>query len=184
MLADSDNKGVIGQQRFNVAVRLIAHAHNGKTPSRGLIHTGNDILAHVTNSVPPVKKTQDNKTRSPIKPQSISAVKNRQLWYLTYCTLFRTYSYHDIVAPIPHFEGITPAKTDSPLSGSTPVVSHSTGSDPTISESDKTKYDNMFMAVGPVGGLLDGDKAREVFLKSKLPVDKLSQIWYVHPRCT
>ncbi|KAF9545558.1 hypothetical protein EC957_010867 [Mortierella hygrophila] len=80
-------------------------------------------------------------------------------------------------APLPHFEGITLVKTDSPLSGSTPVVSHSTGSDPTISESDRTKYANMFMAVGPVGGLLDGDKAREVFLKSKLPVDKLSQIW-------
>lgn len=61
----------------------------------------------------------------------------------------------------------------------TPVVSHSTGSEPTISESDRTKYANMFMACGPVSGLLDGDKAREVFLKSKLPVDKLSQIWYV-----
>jgi epidermal growth factor receptor substrate 15 len=40
----------------------------------------------------------------------------------------------------------------------------------------------MFMACGPVSGLLDGDKAREVFLKSKLPVDKLSQIWYVRFR--
>ncbi|KAF9130627.1 hypothetical protein BGX30_013435, partial [Mortierella sp. GBA39] len=48
--------------------------------------------------------------------------------------------------------------------------------DPTISESDRTKYANMFMAIGPVGGLLDGDKVREVLLKSKLPVDKLSQI--------
>lgn len=63
-------------------------------------------------------------------------------------------------------------------------MSHSTGSDPTISENDRTKYANMFMAVGPVGGLLDGDKAREVFLKSKLPVDKLSQIWYVQPQCS
>ncbi|KAG0285644.1 hypothetical protein BGZ96_010132 [Linnemannia gamsii] len=81
-------------------------------------------------------------------------------------------------APLPHFEGVTPAKSaDSPISGMTPVVSHSTGSEPTISESDRTKYANMFMACGPVSGLLDGDKAREVFLKSKLPVDKLSQIW-------
>ncbi|KAF9545549.1 hypothetical protein EC957_010858 [Mortierella hygrophila] len=120
LLADSDNKGVLGQRGFNVAVRLIAHAQDGKAPTRDLIH---------------------------------------------------------IVAPLPHFEGITPAKINSPLSGSTSVVSHSTGSDPIISESDRTKYANMFMAVGPVGGLLDGDKAREVFLKSKLPVDKLSQIW-------
>ncbi|KAF9121585.1 hypothetical protein BG015_005789, partial [Linnemannia schmuckeri] len=120
VLADTDNKGVLGQQGFSVAVKLIAHAQNGKTPSPALINTD---------------------------------------------------------APLPHFEGITPAKAESPLSGSTPVVSHSTGSDSTISESDRTKYANMFMACGPVGGLLDGDKAREVFLKSKLPVDKLSQIW-------
>jgi hypothetical protein len=37
----------------------------------------------------------------------------------------------------------------------------------------------MFMACGPVNGLLDGDNARGVFLKSKLPVEKLGQIWYV-----
>ncbi|KAF9120471.1 hypothetical protein BGW39_011335 [Mortierella sp. 14UC] len=86
----------------------------------------------------------------------------------------------NIDAPLPHFEGITPAKSaDSPLSGSsnTPVVSHSTGSEPTITEGDRTKYASMFMACGPVNGLLDGDNARGVFLKSKLPVDKLSQIW-------
>ncbi|KAK3835615.1 MAG: hypothetical protein J3R72DRAFT_451249 [Linnemannia gamsii] len=86
----------------------------------------------------------------------------------------------NIDAPLPHFEGITPAKSaDSPLSGSsnTPVVSHSTGSEPTITEGDRTKYASMFMACGPVNGLLDGDSARGVFLKSKLPVDKLSQIW-------
>lgn len=46
-LADSDNKGVLGQQRFNVAVRLIAHAQYGKTPSLDLIYTGNDKFAHL-----------------------------------------------------------------------------------------------------------------------------------------
>ncbi|KAG0210500.1 hypothetical protein BGX33_004853 [Mortierella sp. NVP41] len=83
-------------------------------------------------------------------------------------------------APIPHFEGITPAKTgDSPLSGSasTPVISHSTGSDPTISNEDRIKYANMFASCGPVNGLLDGEKAREVLMRSKLPLEKLGQIW-------
>ncbi|KAG0376312.1 hypothetical protein BGX24_007927 [Mortierella sp. AD032] len=35
----------------------------------------------------------------------------------------------------------------------------------------------MFMACGPVNGLLDGDKAHDVLLRSRLSVDKLSQIW-------
>ncbi|KAF9919991.1 hypothetical protein FBU30_010287 [Linnemannia zychae] len=123
VLADADNKGVLNQQGFSIAVKLIAHAQNGKTPSPSLINTD---------------------------------------------------------APLPHFEGITPARSsDSPLVGAsqTPVASHSTGSVPTITEADRTKYAGLFMSCGPVNGLLDGDKAREVFLKSKLPVDKLSQIW-------
>ncbi|GJJ72476.1 epidermal growth factor receptor substrate 15 [Entomortierella parvispora] len=82
-------------------------------------------------------------------------------------------------APLPRFEGLTgPAQTDSPvISSAAPVTAHLTGSEPAVTNEDRTKYGGMFMACGPNNGLLDGDKAREVFLKSKLPVDKLSQIW-------
>ncbi|KAF8977281.1 hypothetical protein BGZ46_007505, partial [Entomortierella lignicola] len=121
VLADADNKGVLGQQGFSIAVKLIAHAQNGKTPSASLIDTD---------------------------------------------------------APLPHFEGITPAKISSPVATHlSPLSAQNTGSEPTLTADDKNKYGGMFVACGPVGGLLEGDKAREVFLKSKLPVDKLSQIW-------
>ncbi|KAG0307759.1 hypothetical protein BGZ98_009892 [Dissophora globulifera] len=81
-------------------------------------------------------------------------------------------------APLPHFEGVTSAKSsDSPALGLSPITAQTTGPEPPLTSEDKTKYSSMFMACGPVSGLLDGDKAREVFLKSKLPVDKLSQIW-------
>jgi len=40
VLADSDNKGVLGQQGFSIAVKLIAHAQSGKTPSAALINVG------------------------------------------------------------------------------------------------------------------------------------------------
>ncbi|KAI7819729.1 hypothetical protein BC939DRAFT_459603 [Gamsiella multidivaricata] len=83
-------------------------------------------------------------------------------------------------APLPHFEGITPAKTgDSPATGliTAPVAAQITGTEPSLTNEDRAKYAGMFMGCGPIGGLLDGDKAREVFLRSKLPVDKLSQIW-------
>lgn len=85
-------------------------------------------------------------------------------------------------APLPHFEGITPAKAGD--SSQTPIAAQLTGSgsasgaEPPLTNDDRTKYGGMFVACGPVNGLLDGDKAREVFLKSKLPVEKLSQIWY------
>ncbi|KAF8938416.1 hypothetical protein BGZ58_000940 [Dissophora ornata] len=115
VLADADNKGVLGQQGFSIAVKLIAHAQNGKTPSPTLIN---------------------------------------------------------IDAPLPLFEGITPEQP-----ALAPIAAQTTGSEPALTDDDKTKYGGMFMTCGPFNGLLDGDKAREVFLRSKLPVDKLSQIW-------
>ncbi|KAH9966497.1 hypothetical protein BC827DRAFT_669896 [Russula dissimulans] len=39
------------------------------------------------------------------------------------------------------------------------------------------RFTRLFSTCNPVNGLISGEKAREVFVKSKLPVDKLSQIW-------
>ncbi|KAI0320509.1 hypothetical protein OF83DRAFT_577050 [Amylostereum chailletii] len=48
---------------------------------------------------------------------------------------------------------------------------------PPLTPQDKAKFNRLFHGCGPVNGLLSGDKARDVFVKSKLPVDKLSLIW-------
>ncbi|KAL1730302.1 hypothetical protein EV714DRAFT_211293 [Schizophyllum commune] len=48
---------------------------------------------------------------------------------------------------------------------------------PPLTPADKAKFHNMFYRSGPVNGLLSGEKARDIFLKSKLPTDKLMQIW-------
>ncbi|EMD38668.1 hypothetical protein CERSUDRAFT_113843 [Gelatoporia subvermispora B] len=77
--------------------------------------------------------------------------------------------------PPPTIEGLTP-----------PVVPQSTGIRPPMSPppglppltpQDKAKFLKLFLQCGPANGLLSGEKARDVFVKSKLPVDKLSQIW-------
>ncbi|KAH7889962.1 hypothetical protein F5I97DRAFT_615298 [Phlebopus sp. FC_14] len=48
---------------------------------------------------------------------------------------------------------------------------------PVLTPQDKVKFNGLFQNCGPVKGLLSGEKARDVFVKSKLPLDKLSQIW-------
>ncbi|KAH9048516.1 hypothetical protein EDB84DRAFT_1456393 [Lactarius hengduanensis] len=48
---------------------------------------------------------------------------------------------------------------------------------PPLTAQDKAKFVRLFNGCGPINGLLSGEKAREVFVKSKLPVEKLSQIW-------
>ncbi|KAJ7162550.1 hypothetical protein C8R43DRAFT_947075 [Mycena crocata] len=48
---------------------------------------------------------------------------------------------------------------------------------PPFDKADKVKFQKLFLSSDPVNGLVNGDKAREIFSKSKLPAEKLSQIW-------
>ncbi|KAG9318144.1 hypothetical protein JVU11DRAFT_217 [Chiua virens] len=48
---------------------------------------------------------------------------------------------------------------------------------PLLTPQDKAKFAKLFQGCRPVNGLLNGEKARDVFVKSRLPVDKLTQIW-------
>ncbi len=69
---------------------------------------------------------------------------------------------------------------------------------PPFTAQDKAKFQNMFLKSGPTNGLLSGgysqlyhsvlaliflsiqgEKARDILIKSKLPNDKLGQIWFV-----
>jgi len=80
--------------------------------------------------------------------------------------------------PIPLIEGLNRSigqqSTGVPLSQSPPPIG---GGFPPLTPQDKAKFSRLFSSCGPVNGMLSGDKARDVFVKSKLPVDKLSQIW-------
>lgn len=38
------------------------------------------------------------------------------------------------------------------------------------------KFDSIFESLGPVGGMLSGDKVKPVLLNSKLPVDILGRV--------
>ncbi|KAH9951498.1 hypothetical protein B0H21DRAFT_880758 [Amylocystis lapponica] len=78
-------------------------------------------------------------------------------------------------APVPTIDGLTPPlfpqTTGVPLPKSPPPGL------PPLTAQDRAKFMKLFIGCGPNNGLLSGEKARDVFVKSKLPVDKLSQIW-------
>ncbi|SCZ96092.1 BZ3500_MvSof-1268-A1-R1_Chr8-1g09998 [Microbotryum saponariae] len=48
-----------------------------------------------------------------------------------------------------------------------------------VTNDEKLRYATLFSNSGPVAGLLDGEKARDIFIKSKLPFETLGQIWHV-----
>ncbi|KAJ7712718.1 hypothetical protein B0H16DRAFT_1479163 [Mycena metata] len=77
------------------------------------------------------------------------------------------------------------------ITGITPVVAQGTGASasrarspqpvsglPPFTPQDKAKFQSMFLKSSPVDGLLSGEKAKEVFIKSKLPNETLGLIWY------
>ncbi|RKP39486.1 hypothetical protein BJ085DRAFT_15098, partial [Dimargaris cristalligena] len=103
------------------------------------------------------------------------------------------------VVPLPLFEGITP---DPPAASRPegPVTSaRSTTASPSpfsaadtrasarsltpsqsseiLSETERNKYRRLFQNCHPKDGLLDGESARQVLMKSKLSVETLGQIW-------
>ncbi|KAM4574809.1 epidermal growth factor receptor substrate 15 isoform 2-T2 [Fundulus diaphanus] len=46
-----------------------------------------------------------------------------------------------------------------------------------VKPEEKMKFDTIFESLGPVGGMLSGDKVKPVLLNSKLPVDILGRVW-------
>ncbi|XP_037325144.2 epidermal growth factor receptor substrate 15 isoform X3 [Pungitius pungitius] len=46
-----------------------------------------------------------------------------------------------------------------------------------VKPDEKIKFDSIFDSLGPVGGILTGDKVKPVLLNSKLPVDVLGRVW-------
>ncbi|KAI1790765.1 hypothetical protein LXA43DRAFT_1144962 [Ganoderma leucocontextum] len=80
--------------------------------------------------------------------------------------------------PLPNIEGLPPVAAPSSFGvtlakSPPPAVSGF----PPLTPQDKAKFLKLFLGCHPNNGLLSGEKARDVFVKSKLPVEKLSQIW-------
>ncbi|XP_042336881.1 LOW QUALITY PROTEIN: epidermal growth factor receptor substrate 15 [Plectropomus leopardus] len=76
-------------------------------------------------------------------------------------------SLHLAVPPPPKFHD-----TSSPLLAGVPVDIPWV-----VKPEEKMKFDSIFDSLGPVGGILTGDKVKPVLLNSKLPVDILGRVW-------
>lgn len=72
-----------------------------------------------------------------------------------------------LAVPLPQFDGVaaSPAIVHAPSPASTPIT-----------PAEREKYATIFK-VHQTNGTIDADSAKTVFLKSKLPMETLSQIW-------
>ncbi|WVR03606.1 hypothetical protein IAU60_000598 [Kwoniella sp. DSM 27419] len=88
--------------------------------------------------------------------------------------------------PYPTFDGAPPPPAQAPVQPqmtgqraplSAQVTGSTGGSLPPLNPADRAKFTRLFAGAGPSNGLVNGDKARDMFLKSNLGYDKLGQIW-------
>ncbi|EJD02096.1 uncharacterized protein FOMMEDRAFT_124323 [Fomitiporia mediterranea MF3/22] len=79
--------------------------------------------------------------------------------------------------PLAHIEGLSSRPSSIPSSPPPKSPPARGVIYPPLTPEDKSKFLRLFLGCGPVNGLLNGDKARDVFVKSKLPFEKLSHIW-------
>jgi epidermal growth factor receptor substrate 15 len=158
--ADVDNQGFLTRKGVSVAVRLVGWAQKGEAVSADLVNK------------------RERRILSPSNLQLTSA----QAGPLAIINGYSPSSEpHRAVSPSPQ----------SPVSSRLP---------PPLTAQDKAKFTRYFNSCNPVNGILagtcrdvsfqpfscslsqsvsQGEKAHEVFVKSKLPVEKLSQIWCV-----
>ncbi|KAJ1982992.1 hypothetical protein H4R34_001534 [Dimargaris verticillata] len=82
---------------------------------------------------------------------------------------------------LPTFSGIamdsSGATETSPARSASPMPALGVTSGEVLSDKERAKYTRLFHNCQPRDGLLDGDKARQVFMKSKLPVETLGRVW-------
>ncbi|XP_069378163.1 epidermal growth factor receptor substrate 15 isoform X2 [Paralichthys olivaceus] len=74
----------------------------------------------------------------------------------------------NVAVPPPKFHDTSSPQLAGGAPGDTPWV---------VKPEEKMKFDSIFESLGPVGGILTGDKVKPVLLNSKLPVDILGRVW-------
>ncbi|KAI9495596.1 hypothetical protein BDB00DRAFT_812577 [Zychaea mexicana] len=84
--------------------------------------------------------------------------------------------------PLPQLDGVpvqTPPpvlNTNRPTPASPNLQANNSGNDAILPE-ERNKYINIFQSSGQVDGILQADKARDIFLHSNLPPATLHQVW-------
>ncbi|WFD06563.1 hypothetical protein MVES1_001914 [Malassezia vespertilionis] len=58
-----------------------------------------------------------------------------------------------------------------------PAAPAANAAETTINAEDKARFSRIFASAGPTNGLLSGEQAKDLFVKSKLPFAKLGAIW-------
>lgn len=83
----------------------------------------------------------------------------------------------DKAGPLPTIDGLqVPAVSSLPARAPAPISTLPSALPPLL-PTDRTKFLTLFNKANPGGGLLNGEQAKNIFVRSKLSVERLNAIW-------
>ncbi|KAJ1959494.1 hypothetical protein IWQ62_004589, partial [Dispira parvispora] len=150
-LSDSDHNGRLSPGAFNVAMKLIALAQQGEKLSLAALHKPTPLPTFEGVSVEGLGSPKPQQHSRPETPGGISSSTIGAL-------------------PTTPLSGV--ARLPTAVRSATPNL----GQD-ILAENERNKYTRLFQNSHPKDGLLDGERARQILMKSKLSVEMLGQVW-------
>ncbi|KAK7693155.1 hypothetical protein QCA50_002721 [Cerrena zonata] len=80
-------------------------------------------------------------------------------------------------APLPTFRGLESSPAISASASGSNQAGPSSPPLPPLTPEDRAKFLKIFFNTGPNSGVIESERAKEVFLRSRLPLEILAQIW-------
>lgn len=165
-MVDTEHSGVLSQDAFYRLCKLVALAQQGKTTSIGNLSSPTSLPVFESLDL---GNSDDPSRRVPPSP-SMTAASSRK-------PSVAIVSDSRKASTTSTLERNTSGFLSSSTSGGVPPASYK------LSPEERERYRAAFISCSPVNGMVPGDKARDLFVKSGLPIEVLSKIWYVLPFC-
>ncbi|KAI8590901.1 hypothetical protein BDZ88DRAFT_81891 [Geranomyces variabilis] len=163
--ADSDRKGYLTQADFWKSLKMIALAQSGKSPNLASLGTSTPIPVFEGVAVPHRTAPVTSHLTGGNQYAPAAAMSPQRTGPL---------STHNTGG-----SGLGSTRVASHNTGGTQVSAHTTGGPGRydITSEERERFSAAFASCGPVDGAVSGDAARDLFMRSTLPVDQLGKIW-------
>ncbi|KAJ3163720.1 hypothetical protein HDU86_000314 [Geranomyces michiganensis] len=163
--ADSDRKGYLTQADFWKSLKMIALAQSGKTPNLASLATATPIPVFEGVAVPHRAAPVTSHLTGGNQFAPAAAMSPQRTGPL---------STHNTGG-----SGLGSSRVASHSTGGTQVATHTTGGPGRyeITPEERERFSAAFASCGPLDGTVSGDAARDLFMRSTLPVDQLGKIW-------
>ncbi|KAI8906083.1 hypothetical protein DFJ77DRAFT_202338 [Powellomyces hirtus] len=183
--ADSDRKGYLTQSDFWKSLKMIALAQSGQSPNVSLLATPTTIPIFEGVAVPN-RGLPGSASANPISSHLSGSNSNSPSQFTQQPSMSPIQVQRTGGGPPPVSAHSTGGSHN--MGGPARIVSHTTGNSVAthltggagqfvVTPEEKERFSAAFASCSPVDGTVSGAAARDLFMKSNLPLETLGKIW-------